>query len=89
MFIEKMEPDSSWRCTASNGRGNGHKLQLKLQLSSRTNPIAITRVMKHWNGLPIEAVESPSLKRHRFCLGKALSSLMVSKLDSTWKLALV
>lgn len=57
-----MEPDFSWGSTATNSRGNGHKVQLKFKLSSRTKPTAVMTAMKHCNGLPREAVESLSLK---------------------------
>jgi len=39
--------------------------QLKFQLSSKTKSVVIMRVMKYWNALPKDAVESPSLKRQR------------------------
>jgi len=36
--------------------------------------------MKHWNRLPREAVESPSLRTSEVSLDRALSSLVESKL---------
>jgi len=57
-------------------RGNGHKLkQRKLQLNMRKS-FLILRVTEHWNRLPREVVESPSLEILKTRLDEALCSLL-------------
>ena len=48
---------------SNNGRrGNGHKLEhRKLQTNTRKNFFTV-RVMEHWNRLPREVVESPTME---------------------------
>jgi len=57
-------------------RGNGHKLKhRKFQLNMRKNCFPL-RVTEHWNRLPREVVESPSLEIFKTRLDAALCSLL-------------
>jgi len=57
-------------------RGNGHKLKhRKFRLNMRKNFFPL-RVTEHWNRVPREAVDSPSLEIFKTHLDEFLCSLL-------------
>jgi len=57
-------------------RGNGHKLKRgKFQLNTRKKFFTV-RVTEHWNRLPREVVESPSLEIFKTHVDEVLCNLL-------------
>jgi len=64
------------RACCSGARGDGFKLKEgRLRLDTRKKYFAM-RVVKHWNRLPREVVDAPSLETFKVRLDRALSNLI-------------
>jgi len=60
--VRRMGPNSFLVVPSDTTRGNRHRLKHRMfQLKMRKNFVTL-RVTEHWNRLPREVVESPSLE---------------------------
>ena len=57
-------------------RGNGHKLEHRKFRTNMPRNFFTVRVTEHWNRLPREVVDSPSLEIFKTCLDAYLCSLL-------------
>jgi len=57
-------------------RGNGHKMKHRKFRTNMQKNFFMVRVMEHWNRLPREAVESPSLEIFQAHLDAYLGNLL-------------
>jgi len=72
--VKRMGSDSSQWYSAT--KGNGHKQKhRKFHLNTRKNYFTL-RVTDHWNRLPREVVDSPSLKMLKTRLDEVLCNLL-------------
>jgi len=73
---ESFQKHSSTCCARNRTRGNGFKLGLgRFRLDIRKK-FFTQRVVTHWNRLPKEVVDAPSLEAFKARLDEALGSLI-------------
>lgn len=64
------------RATCDSTKGNGFKLKEGVLRSVIRMKLFTLRVVRHWNRLPREAVDAPSLKVSKTRLDEALRNLV-------------
>jgi len=69
------------RACCNRTRSNGFKLRESRFRLDRRKTFVTTRVVKHWNRLPREVVEAPSLETFMARLDRALSNLVELKMS--------
>jgi len=73
--VKCMGPGSFQQCAAT-GWGNRQKLEHRKFHTNVQKNLFTVRMTEHWNSLPKEAVESPSLAILKICLGTFLLNLL-------------
>jgi len=74
--VRRMGPDSFQWCPVTGQGDNSHKLKhRKFHMNTRKNFLTL-RVTEHWNRLPREAVDSPSLEIFKTHLDEVLCNLL-------------
>ena len=68
-----MGPDSFQWCPVAGQGATGTNRKFRVNMRKNFFPL---RVTEHWNRLPREAVESPSLEIFKTCLYKVLCTLL-------------
>ena len=73
--VKRMGPSSFQWCPATGQGATGTNKHRKFRLNMRKNFFTL-RVMEHWNRLPREVVESPSVEISKIHLDKVLCNLL-------------
>jgi len=74
--VNRMQPDSFQWCPATGQGAMGTNLKHKKFHPNTRKSLFTLRVMEHWNWLPREVVDSPSLEIFKTHLHEFLCSLL-------------